>query len=283
MGRKSLTFVIALATAMIALGLLPSARSPELMVDIQAFTRLVDDDLWKSLNVFGHFLGAASILLLITRKMLIVWALVLSSLLGGCFSRALKLTLDVPRPAALMHEDLFIIGEKLTHGSMPSGHSMTIAIVFGLFLSLYPRFNPKAKRLGLPLTLADSRSLIASDIKDKLAQRLRDRTLDACCDCCLASNPGIHESELIGQPVLSCPDRAWLKPFKLGCHGTANPRYLLWIVMLCKILQISARPVALLWTCDADACLFRVVADFRSIVTRADQGSCARRKTRSNG
>ncbi len=151
MGRKSLTFVIALATALIALGLLPGARTPALMVDIQAFTRLVDDDLWKSLNVFGHFLGAASILLLITRKMLIVWALVLSSLLGGCFSRALKLTLDVPRPAALMHEDLFIIGEKLTHGSMPSGHSMTIAIVFGLFLGLYHRFNPKAQRLGLPL------------------------------------------------------------------------------------------------------------------------------------
>ena len=101
--------------------------------------------------LLGLFLGAASILLLITRKMLIVWALVLSSLLGGCFSRALKLTLDVPRPAALMHEDLFIIGEKLTHGSMPSGHSMTIAIVFGLFLGLYHRFNPKAQRLGLPL------------------------------------------------------------------------------------------------------------------------------------
>jgi undecaprenyl-diphosphatase len=152
MSGKYLTFVIALSTALIALGLLPGARTPALMVDIQAFTMFFDDDLWKSLNVFGHFLGAASILLLITRKMLIVWALVLSALLGGCISRVLKLTLDVPRPAALMHEDLFIIGEKLTHGSMPSGHSMTIAIVFGLFLSLYPRFTPKAQRLGLPLT-----------------------------------------------------------------------------------------------------------------------------------
>lgn len=121
------------------------------MRDVQSLTRLFPDECWKILNIFGHFLGASWLLLVMTPKAFMMWAVLASALLGGALSSALKSIFSASRPAAVMPEQLHIIGETLLHASMPSGHAMTIAIAGGLFLSLYPKLSPFGKRLAFPL------------------------------------------------------------------------------------------------------------------------------------
>ena len=57
------------------------------------------------------------------------------------FSQIPKMILAVPRPAASLKQEFYIIGEKLTgHNSCPSGHSITIiSIISVLFIGFYPK------------------------------------------------------------------------------------------------------------------------------------------------
>jgi membrane-associated phospholipid phosphatase len=103
---------------------------------VQGFTLRYPDELWRCFNTFGHFLGASFLFFILTRKAIAVFSLGLATVLGSLAIRLLKVSIDEVRPAALMPDDLHIIGETLNHHAMPSGHSLTIAIVFGLLLSL---------------------------------------------------------------------------------------------------------------------------------------------------
>ena len=129
-------FVLLLAGLSIAWGVVISGPQIDLMHKVQGLTLRYPDELWRCFNIFGHFLGASFLLLILTRKAIAVFSLALATVLGSLAIRLLKVNIDEVRPAALMPDDLHIIGETLSHHAMPSGHSMTIAIVFGLLLAL---------------------------------------------------------------------------------------------------------------------------------------------------
>lgn len=129
-------FILSLAGLFIGLGFLLSGPQIELMQRVQGLTVRYPDELWRCFNLFGHFLGAAFLVLMMTREAVAVFALVLATILGAMTIRLLKLGFNEVRPAALMPDELHVIGERLSQHAMPSGHSMTIAIVFGLLVSL---------------------------------------------------------------------------------------------------------------------------------------------------
>ena len=59
---------------------------------------------------------------------------VLSGLIAGLASRALKLWLDFPRPASVLDNSTFhIVGNPLLHLSLPSGHTLTAFAVAAAF------------------------------------------------------------------------------------------------------------------------------------------------------
>jgi len=144
-------FVVSLSGLFLLSGLAISGPQIELMSQLQALTLSFEDGLWRCFNLFGHFLGAAFIVLMISRRAIFVFALGIASISGSILIRLLKVAFNEPRPAALMHENLHIIGEALGHYSMPSGHSMTIAIVFGLLLSLSQKLSTSATLVRFPI------------------------------------------------------------------------------------------------------------------------------------
>lgn len=140
--------VLILSGLLIVLGVNLSADPVGSMRLVQGFTVLVSDEWWKVFNIFGHFLGAACLLLFMTRSHFMVWTVLAASAIGGAVSTTLKLIFDAPRPAHVMQEHLHIIGETLLQGSMPSGHAMTIGMVAGLSLALYPKLSAIGKRIA---------------------------------------------------------------------------------------------------------------------------------------
>lgn len=86
-------------------------------------------------NGWGIFSLAFPLILLAPRALMAAAAAGLSA---GLFSRVLKISLDVPRPAAVLDRSSFrIVGDALEALSMPSGHTLTVfAIATALYFSL---------------------------------------------------------------------------------------------------------------------------------------------------
>ena len=149
--KQTVFFLIGLAGSLILLGVVISGASIEHMRMVQSYTKLFPDSLWQFINLFGHFLVAALMLLVLMPKAVALWALLLATIVGGGLTRLLKFSLHHPRPAALMSEDLHMIGETLWGQSMPSGHTMTIAIVFALICACCSELSLPARRLRFVL------------------------------------------------------------------------------------------------------------------------------------
>ena len=98
--------------------------------------------LQTNLTLFGDALILLSLVCVLFPFTPKIWeALIPSSLFSLLFSQIPKMILAVPRPAASLKQEFYIIGEKLTgHNSCPSGHSITIiSIISVLFISFYPK------------------------------------------------------------------------------------------------------------------------------------------------
>lgn len=98
--------------------------------------------LQTNLTLFGDTLILLSLVCVLFPFTPKIWeALIPSSLFSLLFSQIPKMILAVPRPAASLKQEFYIIGEKLTgHNSCPSGHSITIiSIISVLFIGFYPK------------------------------------------------------------------------------------------------------------------------------------------------
>ena len=86
-------------------------------------------------NGWGIFSLAFPLILFMPRALMAAAAAGLSA---GLFARLFKVTLDIPRPAAVLDRESFrIVGDALEALSMPSGHALTVfAVVTAIYFSL---------------------------------------------------------------------------------------------------------------------------------------------------
>lgn len=114
--------------------------------------------------------------------------------LGGIVSQGLKKLFDVARPAAVLApEQLQVIGERLTHGSMPSGHSITAGASLAVALACW-RLHPLT-RLALILLAALvglSRNAVAAHWPSDVAAGLGIGVLVALLSLKLATRPALR-------------------------------------------------------------------------------------------
>jgi membrane-associated phospholipid phosphatase len=97
-------------------------------------------ELWQCLSAFGD----ARILLVFVlpfcrRRPKLLWAIVLSALLGWLMSRGIKLIVHLPRPDNFAELALPEIEHRYSGSfSFPSGHTVTIFSFAGIFLAAFP-------------------------------------------------------------------------------------------------------------------------------------------------
>lgn len=131
--------VLAHAAALTASGwLCTQADQRQLFLALQAVLILLPDAFWQTLNLGGHFLGAACLLFLAVRNGRALWACGIMTVLVGSASHLLKSWFEVPRPATLLQDRdlLHTIGETLQANAMPSGHALSIAAVVGALCAM---------------------------------------------------------------------------------------------------------------------------------------------------
>lgn len=117
--------------------------------------------LWVSLTILGDERVAFAIALLFALHYpRIFWALVLGALIAFAYSRGLKILVDAARPPAVLTADAFnLIGPGHRRHSFPSGHSVTVAVFFGILIYFTPR--PSLRALFLTLAVLAGLSRVA--------------------------------------------------------------------------------------------------------------------------
>lgn len=155
--------------------------------------------LWSMLTVFGlgqsifivftaaaHGRGAVSRYALAS----LLWCYPL----GGLITQGLKRLFDVARPAAVLAPDqLQIIGERLVHGSMPSGHSITAGAAVTIALACWRLHG--VTRLGLvllALLIGVSRNTVAAHWPSDVCAGLGTGVLVALVSLWLGHLPGLR-------------------------------------------------------------------------------------------
>ncbi len=112
-----------------------------LFLFVNQSARALPDTVWVFFDLLGngwYVFSLASPLLLFAPRIL-VSALLAGAIAGG-LGRLLKLSLQMPRPAAVLDLSTFyILGRPLTSLSMPSGHTLTaFALATAIFFSASP-------------------------------------------------------------------------------------------------------------------------------------------------
>jgi len=120
----------------------------ELFYSINRIARQWSDGTWAFFVYLGNGWGILSIafpLILIAPRALMSAAAAACG--AGLVSRVIKITLDIPRPAAVLDRTSFrIVGDALEALSMPSGHTLT---VFAVATALYFSRPPHSRFRGI--------------------------------------------------------------------------------------------------------------------------------------
>lgn len=117
-------------------------------IGMNALLNSVPSRFWSNLTHLGDATILIPILSIFIIKKPRVWvAILLASTIAGMFSLLGKNIFQIPRPAAVVDpENFIVIGELLTkHNSLPSGHTITIfAGIFVVLVTLFP--TPRTKK-----------------------------------------------------------------------------------------------------------------------------------------
>jgi membrane-associated phospholipid phosphatase len=92
--------------------------------------------IWEWLTVLGDERVAFALTLFFTRRYpRIFWSLIVAALLGIAYTHALKPLFSAPRPPAVLDSGTFnLIGPGHRKVSFPSGHTVTAAVFFGVWV-----------------------------------------------------------------------------------------------------------------------------------------------------
>jgi membrane-associated phospholipid phosphatase len=90
--------------------------------------------LWQWLTVLGDERVTLALALFLSRRHpQVFWSLICAALVAIAYARGLKPLVDAARPPALLPPEVFrLIGEAHQRHSFPSGHSVTVAVFFGV-------------------------------------------------------------------------------------------------------------------------------------------------------
>ena len=183
--------VLAHAAALTASGwLCTQADQRQLFLALQAILILLPDAFWQTLNLGGHFLGAACLLFLAVRNGRALWACGIMTVLVGSASHLLKSWFEVPRPATLLQDRdlLHTIGETLQANAMPSGHALSIAAVVGALCAM---LAVERCRVRAWIEAAPGRQdRAAPELQDKAAPGRQDKAAPGLQDKAAAGRKG---------------------------------------------------------------------------------------------
>ena len=132
-------------------GLVELSSEPiTLFRQLNTTARLLPDSVWVFFNVLGNGWGVFALLCpLLVLAPRALMATLCAGAFAGVVSRALKLSLQFPRPASVLDPASFhIVGNPLTSLAMPSGHTLT---AFALATALYFSVPPSQRRYAAGL------------------------------------------------------------------------------------------------------------------------------------
>ena len=116
---------VPLTCGLLALWLLVGGGQTECFLQINSWSEATGDALWANLTVLGDGgVCAVVLLMLVSRRPSLFWALLISAVGGFVLLHGLKNACAVSRPPAVLQGGAFhVIGPARHTGSFPSGHS----------------------------------------------------------------------------------------------------------------------------------------------------------------
>ncbi|MES2354198.1 MAG: phosphatase PAP2 family protein [Pseudomonadota bacterium] len=114
---------------------------------------------WEPVTLCGNTLLALALLTpWLGKKPYSIWATFLAAIPGSIFARLLKAIIDVPRPPAVLPDNmLHVIGPAYQHSSFPSGDALTIFVVMGIVWFTYRDWRVRTVALSFAILVAISR------------------------------------------------------------------------------------------------------------------------------
>ena len=124
----------------------------ELFVALNALLAGFPPILWMSLSLLGTGWAVFSLLFpSIILNPRLFYAVALTALIAGGFSRAIKLAVAAPRPPAILEPGSFnLLGDALHANAMPSGHTITAFAAVTVLIATSP---PARRFIFAPLFL----------------------------------------------------------------------------------------------------------------------------------
>jgi membrane-associated phospholipid phosphatase len=134
--RAYLAWLVPLAALALLLPLASPASNQALFLALNGLAAGLPAVIWSDLTVLGDTLVALCLLLpFLRRRPDLVLAALLASLPATLLSHGIKDGMAVPRPFAVLADQVHVIGPYLKAGSFPSGHTTT-AFVLAAVLAL---------------------------------------------------------------------------------------------------------------------------------------------------
>lgn len=140
---RSLTLALSALLILAGLSLRLERLDPAVFTQLQQATQLLPDALWASCTFLALGLSGVALVTLADKRGHAVMAALFTAAWIGVLVHGVKALAAQPRPAALLPH-LHIIGERLTAGSMPSGHAASAFAVAALLCWRCPGWRPHA-------------------------------------------------------------------------------------------------------------------------------------------
>ena len=149
----SVIFIICLAIVLLA------GINKALFLSINSSSLHIYPFFWANLTFLGDMLSACIMMLLFIRKKPdLVWSALIATLIATVVVNILKYYITSPRPPSVIDKDMInIIGPALFSHSFPSGHTVTIFTLAGLFVFNFRSIYLRVAMIFLAILIGISR------------------------------------------------------------------------------------------------------------------------------
>lgn len=150
-----------LAAAALALFGCAGGDGVALFLAVQRLTGHLPDAFWSCVTILGHGSVIFALLALCWRSHPEwITAALIAAPLDGLYTRVIKSLTHVVRPAGFLGDQIHVVGQRLTAGSFPSGHSVAAFSVAAL-VAVAPRTTAPVRLVVLGLAVLVGISRIA--------------------------------------------------------------------------------------------------------------------------